>query len=93
MPGIDPINALTILAVAEDLPRFSHHRQFLKFCGVDLATIQSGGFRDKFEQYISKDRTNTHLLRKAYTAIVTKTARTIHAVNKDGEPCHPSFEG
>ncbi|MEX3313760.1 IS110 family transposase [Sulfitobacter sp. PS-8MA] len=45
IPGIGPINALTILAEAGDLRRFGHHRQFLKFCGMDLATIQSGTFR------------------------------------------------
>ena len=42
VPGIGPINALTILAEAGDLRRFGHHRQFLKFCGLDLATRQSG---------------------------------------------------
>lgn len=45
LPGIGPINALTILAEAGDLRRFRHHRQFLKFCGLDLATHQSGAFR------------------------------------------------
>ena len=45
IPGIGPILALTILAEAGDLRRFSHHRQFLKFCGLDLATEQSGQFR------------------------------------------------
>lgn len=45
VPGIGSINALTILAEAGDLRRFNHHRQFLKFCGMDLATIQSGMFR------------------------------------------------
>lgn len=45
IPGIGPINAMTILAEAGDLRRFSHHRQFLKFCGLDLATHQSGQFR------------------------------------------------
>lgn len=45
VPGIGPISALTILAEAGDLRRFSHHRQFLKFCGFDLATEQSGQFR------------------------------------------------
>ena len=44
-PGIGPIIALTILAEAGDLRRFGHHRQFLKFCGFDLATHQSGTFR------------------------------------------------
>jgi transposase len=45
IPGIGPINAMTILAEAGDLRRFRHHRQFLKFCGLDLATHQSGQFR------------------------------------------------
>lgn len=45
IPGIGPINALTILAEAGDLRRFNHYRQFLKFCGFDLATHQSGQFR------------------------------------------------
>ncbi|MFX6424101.1 transposase, partial [Acinetobacter baumannii] len=30
-----------------DLRRFAHHRQFLKFCGLDLATCQSGTFRGR----------------------------------------------
>lgn len=47
IPGIGPIIALTILAEAGDLRRFSHHRQFLKFCGLDLATEQSGQFRGR----------------------------------------------
>ena len=45
IPGIGPIIAMTILAEAGDLRRFRHHRQFLKFCGLDLATHQSGQFR------------------------------------------------
>jgi transposase len=45
VPGIGPIIALTILAEAGDLRRFSHHRQFVKFCGLDLATHQSGQYR------------------------------------------------
>jgi transposase len=117
---------MTILAEAGDLRRFRHHRQFLKFCGMDLATVQSGmfrgqsriskygnarlrrtlwmagqtavlkrtnSFRDKFERYISKDRHNAHLRRKAYTAIAAKMARTVHAVIKHGEPYRPFFEG
>ena len=40
IPGIGPINALAVLAEAGDLRRFRHHRQFLKFCGMDLATVQ-----------------------------------------------------
>jgi len=38
IPGIGPINALTILAEAGDLRRFGHHRQFLKFCGMPCPT-------------------------------------------------------
>jgi transposase len=45
VPGIGPINALTIIAEAGDLRRFHHHRQFLKFCGLDLSTQQSGQYR------------------------------------------------
>ena len=45
IPGIGPINALTVIAEAGDVRRFGHHRQFLKFCGLDLATQQSGTFR------------------------------------------------
>jgi transposase len=42
IPGIGPIIALVILAEAGDLHRFSHHKQFLKYCGLDLAKEQSG---------------------------------------------------
>ena len=45
IPGVGPVNALTILAEAGDLRRFAHHRQFLKYCGLDLSTHQSGQFR------------------------------------------------
>lgn len=45
VPGIGPIVALTVLAEAGDLRRFSHHRKFLKFCGFDLSTSQSGQHR------------------------------------------------
>lgn len=45
IPGIGPVFALTVLAEAGDLRRFSHHRQFLKFCGLDLAKSQSGTTR------------------------------------------------
>jgi transposase len=45
VPGIGPIIALSILAEAGDLRRFGHERQFLKFCGLDLSTSQSGAYR------------------------------------------------
>lgn len=47
IPGIGPVLALIILAEAGDLRRFGHHRQFLKFCGLDLAKSQSGAWRAK----------------------------------------------
>jgi transposase len=45
VPGIGPVLALLILAEAGDLRRFGHVRQFLKYCGFDLCTEQSGQFR------------------------------------------------
>ena len=45
LPGVGAILALTILAEAGDLRRFDHHRQFLKYCGLDLAKSQSGQSR------------------------------------------------
>lgn len=45
IPGIGPILAMLILAEAGDLRRFGHVRQFLKYCGFDLCTEQSGQFR------------------------------------------------
>ena len=47
IPGIGPILALTIIAEAGDLRRFKHHRQFLKYCGFDLSTQQSGQFKGR----------------------------------------------
>ena len=38
---------MTILAEAGDLKRFKHHKQFLKYCGFDLATYQSGNTKGK----------------------------------------------
>jgi transposase len=45
LPGVGPILAMLILAEARDLRRFGHVRQFLKYCGFDLCTEQSGQFR------------------------------------------------
>lgn len=125
IPGVGPINALTILAEAGDIRRFRHHRQFLKFCGLDLATHQSGqfrgqsklskfgnarlrrtfwmagqiairqrdnAFRDKYERYIAKDRTDPHLKRKALSAIAAKMARVTHAIIKSGADYRPFYE-
>ena len=45
IPGVGPVIALTILAEAGDLRRFSHYKKFLKYCGLNLSTQQSGCFR------------------------------------------------
>jgi transposase len=45
IPGIGPIIALSVLAEAGNLRRFSHYKKFLKFCGFDLSTQQSGQTR------------------------------------------------
>ena len=65
IPGIGPIVALTILAEGGDIRRFAHHRQFLKYCGLDLAKSQSGTFRS--QEKISK-RGNARLRLALYIA-------------------------
>jgi transposase len=45
IPGIGPIVALTVLAEAGDLRRFSHYRKFLNYCGFALCSSQSGTYR------------------------------------------------
>lgn len=67
VPGIGPIIALTILAEGGDLRRFAHHRQFLKYCGLDLAKNQSGTFRG--QEKLSK-RGNARLRLALYMAAV-----------------------
>ena len=47
LPGVASILALVILAEGGDLRRFRHHRQFLKYCGLDLAKCQSGQARGR----------------------------------------------
>lgn len=47
LPGIGPVIALTVLAEVGDIRRFTHHRQFLKYCGFDLAKLQSGAQRGR----------------------------------------------
>lgn len=42
VPGIGPIQAMTILAESGDLRLFSHSRRFLKYCGLEPLTEQSG---------------------------------------------------
>ncbi len=47
LPGVASVLAMVILAEGGDLRRFGHHRQFLKYCGLDLAKCQSGQFRGR----------------------------------------------
>jgi transposase len=70
VPGIGPVTALQILAEAGDLRRFAHHRQFLKFCGLDLAKSQSGAFRSRDQ--LSK-RGNANLRCALWVAAMTAT--------------------
>jgi transposase len=74
IPGIGPINAMTILAEAGDVRRFPHHRQFLKFCGMDLATVQSGMFRgqSKISKY-GNARLRRTLWMAGQTAVLKRT--------------------
>ncbi|MCP1677220.1 transposase [Natronocella acetinitrilica] len=48
LPGVGPIIALTILAESGDLRRFRHHRQYLAFCGFNLAASQSGQSKSSY---------------------------------------------
>mgnify|MGYP002152054313 CR=1 FL=1 len=68
-------------------------RRTLWLAGQVAILQRTNSFRDKFERYISHDRFNKHLRRKAYTAIAAKMARTVHAIVKNGEPYRPFFEG
>jgi transposase len=54
-----------------DLRRFRHHRQFLKYCGLDLAKCQSGQFRGR--EMLSK-RGNA-LLRMAFWMAAQRAVR------------------
>ena len=67
---------MTILAEAGDLRRFQHHRQFLKFCGLDLATMQSGTFRGQSK--ISKYG-NARLRRTLWMAGQTAVLKRINS--------------
>lgn len=113
LPGIGPVVALNVIAEAGDLKRFKHEKQFLKFCGFDLSTSQSGQykgksriskrgnrrlrsvfwqaaktavhmrqntFQQKFANYVSRDKLNKDLRRKAYTATAIKMARVAYAL-------------
>ncbi len=68
LPGLGPVIALVILAEAGDLRRFSHHQQFLKFCGLDLAKSQSGASRSR--EQLSK-RGNARLRYALWMAAVS----------------------
>ena len=71
LPGVGPVIALIILAESGDLRRFSHHRQYLKFCGFDLSSSQSGQSHGRCQ--LSK-RGNARL-RYAFWLAVTSAIR------------------
>ena len=73
IPGIGTIIALTILAEGGDLRRFGHHRQFLKYCGLDLAKNQSGNFRG--QEKLSK-RGNARLRLALFLATISAVRQT-----------------
>ena len=68
-------------------------RRTLWVAGQVAILQRANSFRDKFERYITKYRHNTHLRRKAYTAIAPKMVLTVHGIIKNGEPYSPLFEG
>jgi len=84
LPGSGPINALAILAEAGDLRRFGHHRQFLKFCGLDLATHHSGQFRGKTK--LSK-RGNARLRRTLWMAAQVAIRQRENSLRAKFERC------
>jgi hypothetical protein len=67
-----------------DLRRFNHHRQFLKFCGLDLSTQQSGQFRGATKRYLRRDPASADRKRMAYVAVAAKMARVAHGIIKTG---------
>lgn len=77
VPGIGPLIALTVLAEAGDLRRFKHERQFLKYCGLNLSTEQSG--QSKGNSKISK-RGNPRL-----RSVFWQAARVAIDVNKEND--------
>ncbi len=48
IPGVGPIVALIIIAESGDLRRFRHYRQYLNFCGFNLAAHQSGSQKGSY---------------------------------------------
>lgn len=49
LPGVGPIVALMILAESGDLTRFSHHKQYLNYCGFNLSAKQSGQKQGRYQ--------------------------------------------
>lgn len=54
---------------------------------------RDNGFRDKYERYTTRDRTDANLRRKALTAVAAKMACTAHAVVKSDTEYRPFYEG
>jgi len=93
VPGIGPIVAMTILAEGGDLRRFNHHRQFLKYCGLDLAKNQSGNFRgqDKLSKRgnarlrLALYMASLHAIRQTENSFRNKFHRYTQATPKDAD--------
>lgn len=78
IPGVGPLIAMTILAEAGNLRRFKHEKQFLKYCGLNLSTEQSGMHRGSSK--LSKrgnSRMRCVLWQAARAAINTKNENSI----------------
>lgn len=72
IPGIGPILAMMIIAESGDLRRFKHYRQYLSFCGFNLAAQQSGLSKG---QYRLSKRGNSRL-RYAYWLAATQAIKS-----------------
>lgn len=75
IPGIGSIKALTVIAEAGDLRRLGHHRQFLKFCGLDLSTQKSAQYRGQTLAFLSI------LTRATSTPLITAVSSQAGSMN------------
>lgn len=68
-------------------------RRMLWMAGQAAVLKGANSFRDRFERYISKDRHNAHLRRKARTAIAAKMACTGICRDQTRCPLSPCLRG
>lgn len=91
VPGIGRIVFMTILAESRDLRRFHHLRQFLKYCGLNLAKNPSSNFRgqDKLSKrgnarlLLALYMPSLHAIRQNKNSFRNKFHRDTHATPKD----------